>query len=137
MAVKLRCCSTKTVSGTRQLPAFCIAAPKNEKPGTGPGLSKQRKQNCAIAIRQVPTPASSSTASDSFLTIGATTTIVGNATEKATLQALSQIEIRLSTNPTFRVLTTNDIKQDINSAIKNAKTIGWYFLGINLGLLLN
>jgi len=69
----------------------------------------------------------SSTNSESLLTIGATTIIVGNATEKAMLQALSQIKIKLFTKPTLTVVTTNDIRQDMSRAIKNAKTIGWYF----------
>ena len=62
--------------------------------------------------------------------------MVGNATEKAIPQALSQIEIKLLTSPTLTVVTTNDIRQDMSSAIKNAKTIGWYFLEINLDRLM-
>lgn len=79
--------------------------------------------------------ASSSMYSDNFLTIGAKIIIAGNAAQKATAQALSQIKISLSTKPMLRVLTTNDTRHDTAKAIKKAKMIGWNFLGINLDCL--
>lgn len=69
----------------------------------------------------------------SLFTTGATKVTVGNATTNANPQAFSQSEIKLSTKPTLNKVITNDIKNDINSAIKNEKTKRWYLLGIIAG----
>lgn len=66
----------------------------------------------------------------SFLTMGATNTTVGNATQNANPQAFNQIEIMPSTQPTLKILITRDIKQDISSAIKSANTTCSYFFEI-------
>ena len=78
---------------------------------------------------------SSAIASDIFLTIGAKITIAGNAAQNATDHAFSQIAIKLSTKPIFTMLTTNETRHDTAKDIKKAKTIGRYFLAINLGYL--
>jgi len=48
--------------------------------------------------------------------------MTGNATAKAKLHAFSQITMISSTRPTLKTLMTNDIKQDMNNAMKNANT---------------
>jgi hypothetical protein len=61
-----------------------------------------------------------------------TTIIIGNATKNATPHAFTQIRTKLLTSPMLKAVTTKDIRPDMSSAIKNANTIGWYFLGNNL-----
>jgi hypothetical protein len=67
----------------------------------------------------------------SFLTIGETTITVGNATINEKPHALSQMETMPSIKPTLKILITSDIVHDINNAIKNEKTYGVCFFGIN------
>ena len=54
----------------------------------------------------------------------------GKAITKENTHALSQIDTISSTKPTLNTLIINDIKQDINNAIKKAKMKFWYFLFI-------
>lgn len=61
---------------------------------------------------------------------------VGKATQNAKAQAVNQIEIILLTKPTLKIEITNDIKPDINNAIKKANTIVRY-LALNMNNLLN
>jgi hypothetical protein len=49
--------------------------------------------------------------------------MVGNATINANAHALSHKLTILLTKPTLKMLMTNDIMQDISSAMKNANTI--------------
>ena len=74
----------------------------------------------------------SNTRSVKFRTTGATRKTAGKATGKAPAHAFIQIDSRLSTNPTFRMLTISDIRQDINKAIKKANTIASYFRAITV-----
>lgn len=60
---------------------------------------------------------------------------VGKATQNAKAHAASQIEIMLSIKPTLKIEITNDIKPDINNAIKKANTIVRY-LALNMNNLL-
>lgn len=62
-------------------------------------------------------------------------TTVGKATQKANAHAFNHIDTMLCTHPTLKILITRDIKHDINKAIKNAKTMGAYFLGIMANIL--
>ena len=66
----------------------------------------------------------------SLATMGATKVTAGKATTKANAHAFNQIMSTLSTNPTLNKVMTNDIRHDIKSAIKKAKTKRWYLLGI-------
>lgn len=51
-------------------------------------------------------------------TAGVTIMIAGNAAKKPTTQAPNQAEIRLGTMPMLIVVTTNDIRPDIKSAMR-------------------
>jgi|TARA_R110001606_G_scaffold17048_5_gene67146 hypothetical protein len=62
----------------------------------------------------------------SLCTTGATRITVGNATQNAKAHAASQIETMLSIKPTLKIEITNDIKPDINNAMKKANTTVLY-----------
>lgn len=72
----------------------------------------------------------------SLATTGATITTAGKAITKANAHAFNQMASRFSTKPTLNNVMTKDIKHDINSAIKKAKTKRWYLLGIIMGYFL-
>jgi len=57
-----------------------------------------------------------------FLATGETSATVGKAMTKAKPHAFSQTAIILLTNPTLKMLITNDMMHDMNNAIKNANT---------------
>ncbi len=59
----------------------------------------------------------------SLSTIGATNVTVGNAIQNAKIHAFSHTDIIVSIMPTLKIEITNDIKPDINNAIK--KQIQW------------
>jgi hypothetical protein len=69
-----------------------------------------------------------------FLTSGETTITVGSATKNENNQAFNQMKTKPSINPMFRKLMANDIKEDMNMAIKNDVIYGVNFFEIKVHL---